>query len=1520
MRPLSLFWRSIVDYEICQNPYVSPQTLFARIRLDRFAGRGWLIEQIDSFFRQHDRGYLLLESEDGLGKTTLLAHLVQKRSYIHLFVEQARGVDNVANGLRSLATQLIRDWQLQSWFADDVLPAVAVRPNFLQRLLYVAARRRDQTSPGTPIVLVVDGFDEAGTFPGQNTLGLPRMLPKGVYVVVARQPSVGTLTIDTPPTIIRIDANDPRNTRDMQLYLEQLQQSSTVGERLRAEGFTSEAQATIIERSKGSWMYLCFAVDQIERGELSAKDIATLPSGLPALYLDFWWRQREKQHGTDQAQQWQYSQPSHHRWQKAILPLLSTLCAVMEGVTAQTLVTLADIDMPLHEVHHLLQREWNTFVAHHPGDDPHYCLCDTSMRHFLDGRRMTAALPPGLNEDDHAFLNEMRDSLRRTHSRIADYYLERWGGMENLLPDIPIRTRNSSDDGYGLRHVVAHLAGAGRVDDVHQLLRLEWVTQLESDVEEPTSWFGRLDQTVRRWLGLMRVPSHQQHTLVWYTAREQEGDLADYLSDIVQAWQLAEQCEYHEWHTLSEEEATRLISEQIGLHCGYALINASVNSLAHNIPLPLLGALLEKEIWKPDQAIAYVRQTLQGKQQADAPAILARYLPEELAGDALAMVRAVRGEHERARALQGLVEHLPAPLISEALTAAREIHHPAWRAKALVGLIPYLANDTRVEVIDEAFEATQAVWHASARAEALIDLAPHLPEPLLRKAVEVAREIVDSDWRSKALVGIAPHLPQPLLHEALSMWEVWSGHWRLKALSQLAQADRLEDLGDVYRVVDIAKTIPNEEQRALALADISPHLPPFIHTIVLKAIWSFTHEQNKVIALEGIIPVLSERHVEEVWEVAEQMEQDESRVRLLVALLPYIPTDEESRNTLIDQVIESAQMLGEEQKRVAILTTLGKTLAILDQREKALAVIETITDRTKQTVALANLACASLSGWPPEILDKVLNQVPHLDDPDQRTDVLTKISPYLGPQSLQRALVEARAINDIYLRMRTLIAFSPYLSEPLLRQILTYAQGLNDEQDRVEILILLSHHLPETLAREAIEVVQEVERHTYYPVALKGVRSSLRESLAHTMMQSARMIVNEHDRASAFAEIGPYLSEYDRTELLNDVQHMQRDGHRFHVLKALIPYLSGTLLLQTLPMARGFRQAEHRSTILMMLATRLAKRGYWRQAFDAAWGIHTTNDRATTLVNIAHALPEPLQKEVLSAIRTVEQPDVRAKALATIAPLLSTEEQSVLLPDILSSALAARWSGDASPSEILTAIKTHDARLQALESIKLIDSPDDRARALVEIAPFLPEPVKYETLRLALGASRLVWGEFRAKLLVDLAPYMPKSLLRDMIEDIQSLDREEWRAMALIGVAPYLPHVLEGDMVKEPLAAARTIWDVKERIEKMIHMLPFLPESERLNVLTECITAARGIAHAMDRSESLEKLVPHVLPLPRETIYRFWCDTLHIAATRTREDILLDLQALIPVLRALGGKTLIGNVAQSLIEVGYWFS
>lgn len=1495
-------------YETCATPYISPEPVFQRVRLDDFVGRAWLCAEIDDFFSTHDRGYFVLTSGAGLGKTSFIAHLVHVRGYLHLFVEQARGLDNLADGLRSLAAQVIRRWRLQPWFADDVLPGGAVRPHFLHRLLYVAARQRDQTNPDTPIVLAIDGVDEAGTYPGQNTLGLPEALPRGVYILITQRHASATLSTTSPTEQSHIRADDPRNLEDMRHYMEQAFARPALAHALETSDYTAEyAIQSILATCRGNWSYLSHVVEEISHQRLPL-DPDALPNSLCAYYAQYWRRQRDANRAL---------------WDEVLQPLIATLSAVLESVPLHTLCALAGIrphspPTPAPEtLRQILEQRWRKVVTVEPGVPPRYCMGETSMRDFLNG----CINEVHTSQADRALAASLAAATRDAHHRIANYYLAAWGGLDAELPHLSTPRVPDPDDpnsgsdidtDYGLRHLVAHLESAGRGDDIHRLMHAE-PEPSPAPAASPPRLFEWIEQAFVRDQQAPDVPLSSAWP--WYDAREQQGELADFLSDIVQAWRLVEG---RTSQFVGPGDRRPPVSDRLlWLQCRYALVFSSVNNQGHNLPLPLLVALLNHNVWSPNQILTYVRQMSDEVQQRVTLVTMAPHLSEPFLVEALAIARAITDEHNRARGVAGLAPHLPEALLHEALKAARAISHPAWRTSALAGLAAYVPVQNRLSLLHEALEHIQTIWNANIRVDVLVDLAPHLPETLLPKALKIARAILDDDWRAQALIGLAPHLPGPMLRDALAMWEIWSPYWRAKVLAELAY--RLGELGDVERALDIARTIANEHHLAMALAGLAPHLPSDSLADALDMALALSLEPERATALEGLAPHLRGLALNQAVAAAHELQQHESYIRVLLSLLPRLSDHDQA--AMIDEACERVREIQNEAGYVAAIEKLSYGLAELGHMDKALTIVGLIESQREQVLVKTHLA----PFFPPTRIPALLEQFADDEDPDQRFQGLANLAPHLNdPATLEQALRIGQSIGDGSCRARILAALAPHLPESMIETIFNEVLAIRSEKHRAAAIGDLAPTLSEALLRRALEAARAIEWGTYRWVALSGLAPYLPAALKRSLFDGVRTIGNEQARATALIKLAPALTTSGTLlrDALEAARAIEREKDRSRALAGLVPSLSDQLLQRALNATRQLKQPACRAEVLKVLAPRMAQYGYWRQAFDAAWGIEKSDDRAITLVHLAPYIPQMLLKEVLGAVRTIEAMDVRARALAGVLPYLSPEEQPYSTRDILNTALAAKWQGAASPSAIVPALPTEGDRERAFISVQMIDSPEERVRALVELVPYLPEPQQSEVLRGAVLSTRMIWGHYRAETLADIAPRVPSALLPELLSDAQSLERAEWRAIALLGMIPLLPKPLSAEIFHEPLAAVRAIWSPGERVRALVHLAPHLPQVEQHEVLAEALETAREIEPAGERASALDIVVFHLVSQPPDLLYPLWCQTLHVLATRTtrtRRDLLSDMRVLAPVVVAMGRKQALAEAARAIMQVGRWF-
>ncbi|GBE77070.1 hypothetical protein myaer87_42970 [Microcystis aeruginosa NIES-87] len=222
---------------------------------------------------------------------------------------------------------------------------------------------------------------------------------------------------------------------------------------------------------------------------------------------------------------------------------------------------------------------------------------------------------------------------------------------------------------------------------------------------------------------------------------------------------------------------------------------------------------------------------------------------------------------------------------------------------------------------------------------------------------------------------------------------------------------------------------------------------------------------------------------------------------------------------------------------------------------------------------------------------------------------------------------------------------------------------------------------------------------------------------------------------------------------------------------------------------------------------------------------------------IQHEIWTPAQG--LAYVRQNPDSEKQAGGLTAISPYLT----STLLSEALE---IARGIGDKSDRAwALTELVPHlpEVLPEALEVARGIGYEYNRAWALTGLAPYLPE-VLPEALEIARGIGH----EYdRARALTGLAPYLPE-VLPEALEAARGIRVEDFRARALTGLAPYLPEVLP-----EALEAARGIRVEDFRARALTGLAPYLPE-----VLSEALEIARGIRSEYHRAEALTGLAPYL--------------------------------------------------------------
>jgi hypothetical protein len=919
-------------YERLADAYLSPRALYRELKLDQFTGRTWLLAAINDFIASNDRGYILLEAEAGLGKTAFMAWLARERGYVHHFVRLMPDADDIGVALRSLSAQLIRAWDLKGLAVGGVLPANASRPDFFEEVLFEASEARDAVRPGEPIVVVVDGLNETRPAPGQNPLALPADLPNGVFIVASQRTVHVLLSVLTPQRVLRIRADSAENLSDMRSYLADAVTRPDLADRLAAAGAEPEILVErLLTRSAGVWLVLRYVLSELRSGSRTADDLASLPVGLWHYYAQYW-------------RQWQ--QTNEAKWSTVDLPLLVTLTAVQEPVTFDLLCELSGCPEP-DRAATLVSDSWRPFLQVHeePQWEDRYAAFHDSLREFVAGR-VQANL---LTSAERAFVGRLSAAHRTAHQRIADRYLTAWGGLPEGLPGLRGDATNM-DGGYGMRQLVHHLVQASADRVLHGLMALEWPGDEVVDA-------------------VISAPA----TNAWYEAHRTRRAFASYAFDVERAWARAEQ--WTARPTMAHEQRS------IALELRYAVIAASVNSVAGNVPADLLLLLIDDGQASTAQALELALEITDARRRAEAITALVPRLTGESRQKALraalASVQLIPDGYWRAGELLRLLPLAASEYAEDLAQVACGITRDRYRitaAKAVLahveqsaqlGLPASLLDDASVSSIDspepEAFalqyheRTRQAVMTLLLGAGAVLNNETDAPN-----RVGASRLVTDARWRAELLTASAHNAPAevrgPLLRGALNVALTVGDRDALgSALGSIAAC--LAELGEVDAALASLAMLRDSEGRARALFAVATHTSTPERADVVHRALEATAKITNILTRGEVL----RQHGAHLASVAEDPRLDQvlaplghsQQVSVLATMAEHVDIDR--REAMITTAFDIACSISEPYARARATTELIPYLADT-HLSSARDVIDAIDDAEQRDRATAVLA------------------------------------------------------------------------------------------------------------------------------------------------------------------------------------------------------------------------------------------------------------------------------------------------------------------------------------------------------------------------------------------------------------------------------------------------------------------------------------------------------------------------------------------------------------------------------------
>lgn len=1159
------------DYANLQEFYIPPDEVFERVRLNEFVGRTWLEGDLDEFLDNNDRGVWLLVGEAGIGKTSFLAHLVWERGYLHFFAEQAPGDANLSRALQSLSVQLISRYRLEPYVGRDTLPqTLSSFPDFLSRLLWIAAK---ELGAGERLVIVVDALDEAGSFSDANVLGLPRQLPQGVYLILSQRPQSVALNIELPLKRVDLNAGEASNRQDISAYLHSVARIKTIVDQLQAQAYTPYDFVRILaEKSAGNWIYLHYLVEDLRRGQRVPFDLATLPTGLVGYYAQYWTRWRNR-----------------GEWDKVFAPLLATLAAAFEPLSARILKQWAAVEVSDYELGRLLREEWNSFIYASKGEENFYRLYHLSLQEFLSGAIKAKQFPPRVE----GLLEELRERNTKAHRRIVASISETYANDWKQIAAYP----------YAHRYLSSHLRSASNNEEL----------------------FALVDNRD------------------WYFAQvEVDPSGAAYINDVTQAWMLAEQ--------VDADVVLQGKARSLGRETRSALAIASVHSFSRNIPGALLTALVNAKQWSLSQALAAARQNPDAQTRAEAlhqvSSLLDEALRLEVLREALTVARTIwwpferlktlvaicrdlsAGERssiapdilnlarhikdgtisvqalatvasilepadrkpllregldiarnlgqDRSSALGALASHLSESDLAEALDLAKEIAWSGHRASALAALTPVLNESQVREVLAEAL----AIGRPDHKAVLLVALVPRLPEAerpaLVSEVLSSVSTIGLESRRAEVLVSLAPYLSAALIPPALALARaIMDPGSRADALAWLARYLAVpERLGVLQEALDAARNIDRLWYRAEALAAFSTELSDEEKIPVLReaigVVSVIDNVYEKTWALTGLAPCLPDFLLREALRVAREIEDVSEQVQALAVLIPY--ASEAQRPSLFDEVLVTVRSAipRKERARAEVLRVLAlhqpapERLTLLREALEAAREIEIDSFRVE---VLGLLAASFPESERLPVLREALHVALAIDYVGLQAFALRELAQHLTEPLLGEAIDVAKNYRDADARAWALSALAAQLPNPertlVLRKVLDGVRSMREGRWRAPLLARVALGLPDPerlpLLRETLDIVLAIDEQDEREEVLAEIADTLPEPFLREVL-ALDPLVSGWSRALALVALLEYIPAAEWPLIISESLDIAtrtggRRGQLVKVLTVIEPHL-----------------------------------------------------------------------------------------------------------------------------------------------------------------------------------------------------------------------------------------------------------------------------------------------------------------------------------------------------------------------------
>lgn len=1049
----------------------------------------------------------------------------------------------------------------------------------------------------------------------------------------------------------------------------------------------------------------------------------------------------------------------------------------------------------------------------------------------------------------------------------------------------------------------------------------------------------RLHELLRAEIALPPDQAGASRANLWYRLWIEAGELTGFDDDVRRAWRAAERTDR------AHSDAGQP-SRHAGLGMRYVLVLASLNSRVASFPPALLATLVRTREWSETRALAVARRMPDPAHRARALAALAPFVGRTAWEEAVAVARSIDGPEERAEAMVGLARACPADRTEAFVGEALEL--AGGRGRLLARLAA--SGDRRVtKKLDDYTRMWRSDDHLVDRAARILDVASEAPDafrarvvktivqsletydyflPRLRKAGDVLARVcamtpdldeelshvilgvaLEKATRMKdgvadrALAIIARRAPPDQLHAVETAARACAPRAAGRVLSNLAL--RVRELGDAPRALELAEDIADPDRRTLTLAALSADLPPASRAPLLVEVRALDYGSERTEALLALAPYLDEPQRSQAIAAAADSVSDAIRtvfysddpVRFFSQIAPAWPEpvaraaiaaavasgrDTQGKalrglgrvvpDALLGEVVDAAAALDAPDDVSAIFDVIADRLPAALLRHSAEAV-ERIGDTRSRAAALAALA-----PWSPE---RLLAAGAVAEEPsfEAKTELALATVHQLRTGRTDAA---ARLARDLLASARNADYALVGALEPAARSLgsadlLAFIGNVSRRSDRVRVLV----------------------------GALPGRPEGERRALYNRALAESRWVIGKHERANSLAHVvaaAPELVDAStRRRLQRRAQRVRDDGERWNVVSQALDSLprewAADLTRRAIEDRTVAIERERRPTSQALI-----------------WLAKVTHTAAQFGLEDAIGL-------LVTVVSSVEDDSDRGELIKAIVPALDHQTLAHL------DEPAARIRDDYSRGGAQAAIAARRAQLgdgrKALIEAESISFDTQRAHGVGLVARHLPAELLREIKPDGRGAA-----EIRAGIAIGLARAGEHEEALKIAKQIRSTDD---RVRTVKELFPMLPEEHAEEAAGIVLEAVRD-WRARERAEQLVGIVSQVPPASRTRILLSVFEAAYGMRDqklgALDRlfgSKSgdgvtiLRTIAPHLPDLPPAGAREAWSGFLEKVSDRSREAVLADLRAVVPLLAAVGGQDAVEEVFEAIQDIGRWW-